>query len=190
MNRLFSRFSAVTALGFAVAGLTASPALACSGCGCMASPPPPKAPESAAPSGDIVETAVSAGKFGTLLAAAEAAGLVETLKSEGPLTLFAPTDDAFAKLPEGTVASLLEPENKDQLVAVLTFHVVPGKVMAKDALKAGEAASVQGGTLTFTVEDHGDHQHAKVNGVEIIATDIETTNGVIHVVEEVLLPGE
>ncbi|MEM9881595.1 MAG: fasciclin domain-containing protein [Planctomycetota bacterium] len=170
----------------------------------MASPPPPAAAEKAAPSGDIVETAASAGKFGTLLAAAEAAGLVETLKSEGPLTLFAPTDEAFEKLPEGTVESLLEPENKDKLAEILTYHVVAGKVMAKDALKAGEAASVQGGSLTFGTVEHGtedpnhphedkgetSHSHPTVNDVVIMATDIETTNGVIHVIGDVLMPGE
>ncbi|MEO1237379.1 MAG: fasciclin domain-containing protein [Planctomycetota bacterium] len=144
--------------------------------------------ESKAATGDIVETAASAGTFNTLLAAATAAGLVETLQSEGPLTLFAPTDKAFAALPEGTVESLLLPENKDQLVSILTYHVVAGKVEAKDALAAGEAATVQGGTLTFTVEDHGDHKHAFVNGIEIVKTDIQATNGVIHVVGGVILP--
>ncbi|WP_184679188.1 fasciclin domain-containing protein [Algisphaera agarilytica] len=159
--------------------------MACGGCGCSA-----KKEKPAGPSGDIVETAASAGVFNTLLAAAEAAGLVETLQSEGPLTVLAPTDAAFAKLPEGTVESLLEPENKDQLVAILTYHVVPGKVDSAAALEAGTATTVQGGELTFSVESHGDHDHAQVNGVNIIKTDIETTNGMIHVIDAVLLPAE
>ncbi|MEM7624367.1 MAG: fasciclin domain-containing protein [Planctomycetota bacterium] len=180
-TRLFS----VAALGLAAAGFTAGPALAgdsCSSCNCS--------DKAAKATGNIVEVAQSAGTFNTLIAAAEAAGLVETLTGDGPLTVFAPTDEAFAKLPEGTVESLLLPENKDQLAAILTYHVVAGKVKAKDALKAGEAETVQGGTLTFAVESHGDHDHATVNGVNLVATDIKATNGVVHVVDAVLLPAE
>lgn len=184
--KLFSaRLLSVAALGIAAAGFTAAPALACSGCGCA-----PKEKVVEAPAGNIVEVAQSAGTFNTLLAAAEAAGLVEVLTGEGPLTVLAPNDAAFAKLPEGTVESLLLPENKDKLVAVLTYHVIPGKVKSKAALKAGEATTVQGGTVTFAIESHDDHDHAQVNGVNILATDIKASNGVVHVIEEVLLPAE
>ncbi len=132
---------------------------------------------------DIVDTAIGAGNFTTLVAAVEAAGLVETLKGEGPFTVFAPTDAAFAALPAGTVEDLLKPENKDQLVAVLTYHVVPGKVMSTDLTEGQKAASVQGGELTITL-DGG----AKVNGAVISTADIEASNGVIHVIDTVILP--
>ena len=132
---------------------------------------------------DIVDTAVAAGSFSTLVAAVEAAGLVETLKGEGPFTVFAPTDDAFAALPEGPVENLLKPENKDQLVAVLTYHVVPGKVMSTDLSEGLMAATVQGQEVTITL-DGG----AKVDGAAISAADIEATNGVIHVIDAVILP--
>ncbi|MEM1107758.1 MAG: fasciclin domain-containing protein [Planctomycetota bacterium] len=186
-SQMLNRILVIAALGLAPVALTAGPAAACTACGCSAAAKP-ETP--VAPTGDLVETAASAGKFGTLLAAAEAAGLVDTLKSEGPLTLFAPTDKAFAALPEGTVESLLLPENKDKLVEILTFHVVAGSVDAKTAMKAGKAASVQGGELKFSQETHDDHSHAFVNGVEIIKTDIKTTNGMIHVINAVLLPSE
>lgn len=132
---------------------------------------------------DIVDTAVGAGSFTTLVAAVEAAGLVETLKGEGPFTVFAPTDAAFAALPEGTVENLLKPENKDQLVAVLTYHVIPGKVMSTDLSEGLKAATVQGQEVTITL-DGG----AKVDGAVISAADIEATNGVIHVIDSVILP--
>jgi uncharacterized surface protein with fasciclin (FAS1) repeats len=132
---------------------------------------------------DIVDTAVAAGSFSTLVAAVEAAGLVETLKGEGPFTVFAPTDDAFAALPEGTVENLLKPENKDQLVAVLTYHVVPGKVMSTDLSEGLMAATVQGQEVTITLEGG-----PKVDGAAISAADIEATNGVIHVIDAVILP--
>ena len=132
---------------------------------------------------DIVDTAVAAGSFSTLVAAVEAAGLVETLKGEGPFTVFAPTDDAFAALPEGTVENLLKPENKDQLVAVLTYHVVPGKVMSTDLSEGLMAATVQGQEVTITLEGG-----AKVDGAAISTADIEATNGVIHVIDAVILP--
>ncbi|MCW1918798.1 fasciclin domain-containing protein [Rhodobacter sp. KR11] len=132
---------------------------------------------------DIVDTAVGAGNFTTLVAAVQAAGLVETLKGPGPFTVFAPTDAAFAALPAGTVEDLLKPENKDKLVAILTYHVVPGKVMAADLTEGMKAASVQGGELTFTLEGG-----AKVNGAVISTADIAATNGVIHVIDSVILP--
>jgi len=132
---------------------------------------------------DIVDTAVAAGSFSTLVAAVEAAGLVETLKGEGPFTVFAPTDDAFAALPEGTVEDLLKPENKDQLAAVLTYHVVPGKVMSTDLSEGLMATTVQGQDVTITLEGG-----PKVDGAMISAADIEATNGVIHVIDAVILP--
>jgi uncharacterized surface protein with fasciclin (FAS1) repeats len=133
---------------------------------------------------DIVETAVSAGDFNTLVAAVKAAGLVDTLKGEGPFTVFAPTDAAFAALPEGTVASLLLPENKQKLVAILTYHVVPGRVMSQDiAGKSLSAETVQGGKLAIDATDG-----VKVNDAKVVAADIATANGVIHVIDKVVLP--
>jgi len=138
----------------------------------------------AAKASDIVETAVSAGQFQTLVAAVQAAGLVEVLKGEGPYTVFAPTDDAFAKLPAGTVENLLKPENKEQLVAVLTYHVVPGKVMSSDiAGKTAKVATVEGGKLSIDATDG-----VKVNEANVISADIEASNGVIHVIDTVVLP--
>jgi len=133
---------------------------------------------------NLVEVAAGAGQFKTLLAAATAAGLAPTLSKEGPFTVFAPTDAAFAKLPAGTVESLLQPENREKLVAILTYHVVPGRVYAADALAAGQAATVQKGTLRITVKDG----KAKVQNAAIVATDINAGNGVIHVIDTVLLP--
>lgn len=133
---------------------------------------------------DIVETAAEAGTFKTLLAAAEAAGLVGTLKGDGPLTIFAPTDEAFAKLPAGTVENLLKAENKDQLTAVLTYHVVPGKVMAGDVVGLDQATSVQGDTIDISI--NGDS--VMVDAANVIATDIQASNGVIHVIDSVILP--
>ncbi len=133
---------------------------------------------------DIVDTAVGAKQFSTLVAAVQAAGLVETLKGEGPFTVFAPTNEAFAKLPEGTVATLLKPENKEKLIAVLTYHVVPGKVMAADVVKLSKAKTVQGKEVTITVADGG----VKVDKANVIKTDIVTSNGVIHVIDAVILP--
>lgn len=135
--------------------------------------------------GDIVDVAVGAGKFNTLVAAVKAAGLVEALKGEGPLTVFAPTDEAFAKLPEGTVESLLKPENKDQLISILTYHVVPGKVMAADVVKLSEAGSLQGQKIAIAVVDG----KVQLNGSStVVATDIAASNGVIHVIDSVILP--
>ena len=132
---------------------------------------------------DIVDTAVGAGSFTTLVAAVQAAGLVDTLKGEGPFTVFAPTDAAFAALPAGTVDDLLKPENKDKLVAILTYHVVPGKVMSTDLSEGLKAATVNGAEVTITL-DGG----PKVNGAVISAADIAATNGVIHVIDSVILP--
>ena len=132
---------------------------------------------------DIVDTAVAAGSFETLVAAVQAAGLVDTLKGEGPFTVFAPTDEAFAALPEGTVEKLLMPENKDQLIAVLTYHVVPGKVMSTDLTDDMMAKTVQGGEVKIDL-DNG----VMVNDATVTAADIEADNGVIHVIDKVILP--
>jgi uncharacterized surface protein with fasciclin (FAS1) repeats len=132
---------------------------------------------------DIVDTAVEAGTFNTLVAAVTAADLVDTLKGEGPFTVFAPTDEAFAALPEGTVESLLLPENKDQLVAILTYHVVPGKVMSGDLSNNMMATTVQGTDVTIMTEGG-----VTVNGANVVTADIETSNGVIHVIDAVILP--
>ncbi|MDH3263748.1 MAG: fasciclin domain-containing protein [Paracoccaceae bacterium] len=132
---------------------------------------------------DIVDTAVEAGSFTTLVAAVEAAGLVETLKGEGPFTVFAPTDEAFAALPAGTVENLLLPENKDQLVAILTYHVVPGKVMSGDLSNGMMAATAQGGEVTIMTEGG-----VMVNDANVVTADIEASNGVIHVIDKVILP--
>jgi uncharacterized surface protein with fasciclin (FAS1) repeats len=134
---------------------------------------------------DIVDTAVGAGTFSTLVAAVEAAGLVDTLKGEGPFTVFAPTDEAFAALPEGTVESLLLPENKDQLVAILTYHVVPGKVMSTDLSDDMSAATVNGAEIMIDL-DNG----VMINDASVVTADIEATNGVIHVIDSVILPPE
>ncbi len=133
---------------------------------------------------DIVDTAVEAGQFNTLAAALDAAGLVETLKGPGPFTVFAPTDAAFAKLPAGTVESLLKPENRDQLTAILTYHVVPGEVMAADVVKLDEAKTVNGKMLEVYTSGGG----VMVNNANVTATDIVASNGVIHVIDNVVLP--
>ncbi|SDW46255.1 Uncaracterized surface protein containing fasciclin (FAS1) repeats [Ruegeria halocynthiae] len=133
---------------------------------------------------DIVDTAVSAGSFNTLVAAVQAAGLVDTLKGDGPFTVFAPTDEAFAALPEGTVETLLLPENKDQLVSILTYHVVPAKIMSGDiAGKRAKVLTVQGDRLNVNAKNG-----VKVNGANVVQADIEASNGVIHVVDEVIIP--
>jgi uncharacterized surface protein with fasciclin (FAS1) repeats len=134
---------------------------------------------------DIVDTAVGAGSFTTLVAAVQAAGLVDTLKGEGPFTVFAPTDEAFAALPEGTVESLLLPENREQLVSILTYHVVPGAVMSTDLTNGMEAATVQGAPVTIMTEGG-----VTVNGANVVTADIAASNGVIHVIDAVILPPE
>ena len=133
---------------------------------------------------DIVDTAVSAGQFKTLAAALGAADLAGTLKGSGPFTVFAPTDEAFAKLPAGTVENLLKPENKEQLVAILTYHVVPGKVMAADVVKLKEAKTVNGKMVD--IKTRGDA--VMINDAKVTATDIGASNGVIHVIDTVILP--
>ena len=141
------------------------------------------APTAFAQDMDIVDTAVAAGSFNTLAAALTAAGLVETLKGEGPFTVFAPTDAAFAALPAGTVEDLLKPENKDKLIAILTYHVVAGKVMSTDLTEGMMAATVNGAEVMISLEGG-----AKVNGAVISAADIAASNGVIHVIDSVMLP--
>jgi uncharacterized surface protein with fasciclin (FAS1) repeats len=133
---------------------------------------------------DIVDTAVAAGDFKTLAAALQAAGLVDTLKGAGPFTVFAPTDEAFAKLPAGTVEDLLKPENKQKLVSILTYHVVAGDVMAKDVLKLSEAKTLNGKELKIMVEGG----KVMVDGANLTKTDIQCSNGVIHVIDSVLIP--
>lgn len=128
---------------------------------------------------DIVEVAVKAGSFNTLAAALQAADLVETLKGDGPFTVFAPTDEAFAKLPAGTVETLLKPENKDQLIAILTYHVVSGKIMSSDLLSTTSAPTVNGQSAPIGL---------RVGNANVIQADIDASNGVIHVIDTVLLP--
>lgn len=130
---------------------------------------------------NIVETAIEAGQFTTLVAAVKAAGLVETLSGKGPFTVFAPNDAAFAKLPKGTVEGLLK--DKAKLTAVLTYHVVSGKVMAKDVMKMKSAKTLQGGSLTIDTSDG-----VKVDGAKVIQADIEASNGVCHIIDSVLMP--
>lgn len=133
---------------------------------------------------DIVDTAVAAGQFKTLAAALQAAGLVETLKGTGPFTVFAPTDEAFAKLPKGTLDELLKPENKARLTAILTYHVVPGKVTAADVVKVTSAKTVQGGSIAVNAAGG----KVRVDNANVVKTDIAASNGVIHVVDSVLMP--
>ena len=133
---------------------------------------------------DIVDTAVSAGIFETLVAAVSAAGLVDTLKGEGPLTLFAPNDAAFAKLPSGTVESLLKPENIDQLVAILTYHVIPGRILSGELPAIANVATVQGSTIEVKKDD----EVVTVNQATVIQADVEATNGVIHIIDQVIIP--
>ena len=135
---------------------------------------------------DIVDTAVAAGSFNTLVAAVQAAGLVDALKADGPITVFAPTDEAFAQLPAGTVENLLKPENKDQLIAILTYHVVPGKVGAAEVTKLDSAETLQGESISIAVKDG----KVFVDNAEVITADVSASNGVIHVIDQVILPGQ
>ncbi|MDY7020621.1 MAG: fasciclin domain-containing protein [Cyanobacteriota bacterium] len=135
-----------------------------------------------AAAGDIVETATSAGQFTILAQALEAAGLIETLKGNGPFTVFAPTDAAFRAFPEGTLEDLLKPENRDQLVAILTYHVVPGRVTS-DELESGEVKTVQGSAVTVKVGSD-----VMVDEAKVVTPDISASNGVIHVIDKVILP--
>ena len=138
----------------------------------------------AAPKQDIVDTAIAAGSFKTLVAAIQAAGLVDTLKGKGPFTVFAPTDAAFAKLPAGTVQDLLKPENKAKLVAILTYHVVAGDVTSKEVVKLTEAKTVEGQTVKISVHDG----KVMINNATVVKADIAASNGVIHVIDTVLIP--
>jgi len=133
---------------------------------------------------DIVDTAVGAGSFKTLVTAVQAADLVETLKGKGPFTVFAPTDSAFAKLPEGTIPTLLKDENKGKLTSILTYHVVPGKVMAADVVNLDSAKTVNGQKVSIKVEEG----KVFVDNAQVVKTDIECANGVIHVIDAVILP--
>ena len=133
---------------------------------------------------DLVDTAIGAGSFKTLAAALQAAGLVETLKGNGPFTVFAPTDEAFAKLPAGTVENLLKPENKEKLKAILTYHVVAGKVMAADVVKLQTAKTVQGTNVDISTMNGT----VKVDNAKVVKTDIAASNGVIHVIDTVIMP--
>jgi uncharacterized surface protein with fasciclin (FAS1) repeats len=132
---------------------------------------------------DIVDVAAGNDSFTTLVTAIKAAGLVDTLKGDGPFTVFAPTDEAFGALPEGTLEDLLKPENKDKLVAILTYHVVPGKVMSGD-IKPGEAATVQGESVTIAVNDGA----VMVDEAKVVTPDVKASNGVIHVIDKVITP--
>jgi len=134
---------------------------------------------------DIVDTAVNAGSFSTLVAAVEAAGLAGTLKGEGPFTVFAPTDEAFAKLPAGTVEALLKPENKEKLQAILTYHVVPGRVYARDAMKMRSAKTVNGQSFDISAT-YG--KTLRIDNANVVKADIVASNGVIHVIDTVILP--
>ncbi len=138
---------------------------------------------SAATAADIVDTAI-AGHFNTLVAAVKAAGLVDTLKGPGPFTVFAPTDEAFAKLPAGALADLLKPENKGRLQSVLTYHVVPGKVMSGEVVKLNSATTVEGSTIRIKADSDG----VMVNNAHVVKADIVASNGVIHVIDNVILP--
>jgi len=138
----------------------------------------------AAQNKDIVDTAVAAGSFKTLVAAIQAAGLVDTLKGKGPFTVFAPTDAAFAKLPPGTVQDLLKPENKAKLVSILTYHVVAGDITSKEVVKLKEAKTVEGQELKISVQDG----KVMINNATVVKADIPASNGVIHVIDTVLIP--
>ena len=165
-NPTFMRFSAIQPVGLFLAALIFV--------GCTTASP-------RADKMDIVDTAVSAGSFNTLVTAVKAAGLVETLKSDGPFTVFAPTDEAFAKIPQDQLNALLA--DKEALTKVLTYHVVPGKVMASDVVKLASAKTVQGQSVSIDTRSG-----VMVDGAKVIKTDIETSNGVIHVIDSVILP--
>ena len=133
---------------------------------------------------DIVETALAANNFSTLATALGAAGLIETLKGEGPFTMFAPTDAAFAKVPRQTLIDLLQPENKQRLAAILSYHVVPGRVPSHQVFAMNSATTLQGQKLTISK-----HDEVKINEAKVIVTDLQATNGVIHIIDSVLMPG-
>ncbi|MHC4811386.1 MAG: fasciclin domain-containing protein [Planctomycetota bacterium] len=177
--------AAVLALGAAAATFTTTDAIAGDGCGASAAcgAAAPAALMGSLAADDIVDTAVKAGKFTTLVAAVQAAGLVDALKGEGPFTVFAPDDAAFGKLADGTIESLLKPENRAQLVAILTHHVVPGRLMASDVTRMDGAVTLGGQKIDFAA-DGG----VRIDGAKVLAADIETSNGVIHVIDSVILP--
>jgi uncharacterized surface protein with fasciclin (FAS1) repeats len=178
-----SRLFLVAALGLTGVGVLSSlPAEAKSCTASAANVAPETQAKSQAKTQTIVDVAAAAGSFNTLAAALKAAGLVEVLSGKGPFTVFAPTDAAFAALPQGTVETLLKPENKDMLVKVLTYHVVPGKVLSKD-LKPGEVATVEGSNINIQLGES-----VKVNGAQVVKADIKASNGVIHVIDQVILP--
>lgn len=135
---------------------------------------------------DIVDTAVAAGSFNTLVAAVQAADLVGALKADGPITVFAPTDEAFASLPDGTVENLLKPENKDQLIAILTYHVVPGRLTASEVTSQEGSVTLQGEKVSFMTKDG----KVYIDGAQVVQADISASNGVIHVIDQVILPGQ
>lgn len=163
--------------------ITAIATLALAGCAKEA-PSTATAAAAAMTEPDIVAVAAGAGQFNTLVAAIQAAGLVETLQSPGPFTVFAPTDEAFAKLPAGTLDSLLLPENKEKLVAILTYHVVAGEVLAADVVNLSSAETVEGQSVQITSSDSG----VQVNDANVVGTDIMASNGVIHIIDTVLIP--
>lgn len=166
------------------AAVTALAALSISACSSGEADAPAATTKTEMAQKDIVDTAVAAGSFNTLVAAVQAAGLEDTLRSDGPFTVFAPTDAAFAALPAGTVETLLKPENKDQLVSILTYHVVPGKVMSGDiAGKTMSVATVQGSNVDVNATDG-----VMIDNATVVTADIETSNGVIHVIDKVILP--
>ena len=132
---------------------------------------------------DIIDTALAAGNFSTLAAALGAAGLIETLKGDGPFTVFAPTDEAFSKIPSATLSDLLQPENKAKLTAILTYHVVSGKVSAAEVTDLESATSLQGQTLKISTKDG-----LKINDAKVVMADVQATNGVIHIIDAVLIP--
>jgi len=185
------KLTTVLAIGFLALSATAEAGSKCKGTVVTQGPNSrvhvlTSAPVNAAPEKDIVDTAVAAGSFKTLVAAVQAAGLVDTLKGKGPFTVFAPTDEAFAKLPKGTVETLLKPENKAKLQAILTYHVVSGKVMAADVVKLTGATTVQGQKIDIAVKDG----KVSVDGAHVVKTDIHCSNGVVHVIDSVLLPAD
>lgn len=166
------KFLAIIALSGAFLGATAAYAAHHEGGEHMAKP-------------TIVEIAAGNPDFSTLVAALKAAGLVEALSGAGPFTVFAPTNQAFAQLPAGTLDSLLLPENKDKLAAILTYHVVSGKVMAADVVKLTQAKSLEGDTIAISVANGA----VKVDGANVVSTDLEASNGVVHVIDAVIMPG-
>ncbi len=179
-NKLFVA-AAVAAIGVSGSSFLLTPSVAQAGGTCSVSD---KSEGYAKAKTDIVDTAVAAGSFNTLAAALKAADLVDTLKGEGPFTVFAPTDEAFAKLPAGTVENLLKPENKEQLKSILTYHVVAGKVKAKDVAGMTSAKTVNGESINIKVE--GDK--VMINNATVAKADVMTSNGVIHVIDTVLIP--